>query len=223
MDKFKVIGPGALSRRKLLGLFGGGAALLGATAAARAQHIGAVASEAAALHDPEAPVVGNINGDVTIVEWFDYQCPYCRRLEPTLRQVVYNDGGIRLMLKDWPVLGPISAAAARMALACSYQGKYDQAHDALISGDARLTEPRIDELLADGGIDVDRARRDLAANAGAIEALLARNNEQAEGLGFEGTPSFIIGKFRVPGALTREDLKRVIADVRKAKGDVRNL
>lgn len=223
MDKFKVIGPGALSRRKLLGLFGGGAALLGATAAGRAQYIGARANEAAALHDPEAPVVGNINGDVTIVEWFDYQCPYCRRLEPTLRQVVHDDGGIRLMLKDWPVLGPVSAAAARMALACSYQGKYDQAHDALISGDSRLTEPRIDELLADGGIDVDRARRDLAANAGAIEALLARNNEQAEGLGFEGTPSFIIGKFRVPGALTREDLKRVIADVRKAKGDVRNL
>jgi protein-disulfide isomerase len=221
MDIVKLIDENALSRRKLLGLLGG--ALLGASAAARAQHIGAEASEAAVLHDPEAPVVGNINGDVSIAEWFDYQCPYCRRLEPALRQVIRDDGGVRLVLKDWPVLGPVSVAAARMALACNYQGKYDQAHDALINGDSRLTEPRIDELLAAGGIDVDRARRDLAGNERAIEALLARNNEQAEGLGFQGTPSFIIGNFRVPGALTGEDLKRVIADVRKAKGDVRNL
>ena len=81
----------------------------------------------------------------------------------------------------------------------------------------------IDELLAAGGIDVDRARRDLAANEKAIDALLARNNQQAEGLGFQGTPSFIIGQFRVPGALTTEDLERVIADVRKARGDVREL
>lgn len=221
MDKFKVIGPDALSRRKLLGLLGGGAALL-ATPAARAQRIGADASEAV-LHDPQAPVVGNVNGDVSIAEWFDYQCPYCRRLAPNLRQVVYGDGSLRLVLKDWPILGPVSVVAARMALACKYQGRYGQAHDALISGDLRLTEQRIDELLAAGGIDVDRARRDLAANEKAIDALLARNNQQAEGLGFQGTPSFIIGQFRVPGALTTEDLERVIADVRKARGDVREL
>jgi protein-disulfide isomerase len=207
----------------LLGLLGGGAALLAATPAARAQRLGAEPGEAAVLHDPAAPVVGNLEGDVSIAEWFDYQCPYCRRLEPTLRQVVHDDGRVRLVLKDWPVLGPVSLAAARMALACKYQGRYEEAHDALISGDLRLTEPRIDELLAAGGIDVDRARRDLAANEGAIEALLARNDEQAEGLGFQGTPSFIIGNFRVPGAPTREDLERVIADARKAEGDVQAL
>jgi protein-disulfide isomerase len=223
MDKSKLIQANVLSRRKLLGLLGGGAALLGATPVARAQRIGAEPGEAAVLHDPEAPVVGNINGDVSIAEWFDYQCPYCRRLEPKLRQVVSDDGKIRLVLKDWPVLGPVSVVAARMALACKYQGKYDQAHDALINGNSRLTEPRIDELLAASGIDVDRARRDLATHEGAIEALLGRNNEQAEGLGFQGTPSFIIGRFRVPGALTREDLERVIADARKAEGDVRSL
>ncbi|MGH6777928.1 MAG: DsbA family protein [Bradyrhizobium sp.] len=223
MDKFKSIDGDALSRRKLLGLLGGGAALLAATPAARGQRLGAEPGEAAVLHDPAAPVVGNLDGDVSIAEWFDYQCPYCRNLAPMLRQVVHDDGRVRLVLKDWPVLGPVSVAAARIALACKYQGKYDQAHEALISGNSRLTEPRIDELLASGGIDVDRAKRDLATNAGAIEALLARNNEQAEGLGFQGTPSFIIGRFRVPGALTREDLERVIADARKARGDVRDL
>ena len=80
-----------------------------------------------------------------------------------------------------------------------------------------MTEPRIDELLSGAGIDVDRAKRDLAANAKAIDAILARNNEQAEGLGFSGTPSFIVGKFRVPGVLTMEQFGQVIADARKAK------
>jgi protein-disulfide isomerase len=84
---------------------------------------------------------------------------------------------------------------------------------------SKLTESRIDELLSGAGIDVDRAKRDLAASAKAIDAILARNNEQAEGLGFNGTPSFIVGKFRVPGVLTMEQFGQVIADARKAKAD----
>jgi protein-disulfide isomerase len=84
---------------------------------------------------------------------------------------------------------------------------------------SKLTAPRIDELLSGAGIDLDRAKRDLAANAKAIDAILARNNEQAEGLGFNGTPSFIVGKFRVPGVLTMEQFGQVIADARKAKAD----
>jgi protein-disulfide isomerase len=104
-----------------------------------------------------------------------------------------------------------------MALACKYQDKYDKAHDALIGVNSKLTEPRIDELLAGAGIDVDRAKRDLATNAKAIDGILNRNNEQAEALGFRGTPSFIVGKFRVPGVLTMAQFEQVIADARKAK------
>jgi protein-disulfide isomerase len=104
-----------------------------------------------------------------------------------------------------------------MALACKFQDKYQQAHDAMIGVNSKLTEPRIDELLSGAGIDLDRAKRDLADNAKAIDAILARNNEQAEGLGFNGTPSFIVGKFRVPGVLTMEQFGQVIADARKAK------
>ena len=95
--------------------------------------------------------------------------------------------------------------------------KYAKAHDALIGVNSRLTEPRIDELLAGAGIDVDRAKRDLAANEKVINGILARNNEQAQGLGFNGTPSFIVGKFRVPGVLTMDEFAQVIADARKAK------
>jgi protein-disulfide isomerase len=207
----------ARSRRQMLALLGAGAATFAAPSVARAQRAGAEPNEAAVLRDPDVPVLGNPNGDIAVVEWFDYQCPYCRKLEPELRQVVQDDGKVRLVLKDWPILGPVSAVAARMALACKFQDKYQQAHDAMIGVNSKLTEPRIDELLSGAGIDLDRAKRDLADNAKAIDAILARNNEQAEGLGFNGTPSFIVGKFRVPGVLTMEQFGQVIADARKAK------
>ncbi len=168
------------------------------------------------LRDPDIPVVGNADGDITIVEYFDYQCPYCRKVEPELRQVVQDDGKVRLVLKDWPILGPVSVVAARMALASKYQDKFLPAHEALIGVNSRLTEPRIRELLAGAGIDVDRLTRDLATNAKAIDAILARNNDQATAFGFNGTPSFIVGKFRVPGVLTMAQFDQAIADARKA-------
>jgi protein-disulfide isomerase len=208
------------SRRETLGLLGAGAVMLGLEAAPRAalaqNSDETVLTEALVLRDPDIPVAGNPNGDITIVEYFDYQCPYCRKVEPELKQVVHDDGKVRLVQKDWPVLGPVSVVAARMALACRYQDKYLQAHDALIGVNSKLTEPRIRELLAGAGIDVDRATRDLDTNAKAIDAILARNNDQASAFGFNGTPSFIVGKFRVPGVLTMEQFGMAIADARKA-------
>ena len=172
--------------------------------------------EAQVLRDPDVPVTGNPQGDISIVEWFDYQCPYCRKLEPELRQVVQDDGKVRLVLKDWPILGPVSVVAARMALACKFQDKYFQAHDAMMGVSSRLTEPRVAELMAGAGIDVDRARRDLDTNAKTIDAILARNADQATAFSFKGTPAFIVGKFRVPGVLTMAQFEQVIADARKA-------
>src|ERR1700681_2413278 len=209
------------TRREALGALGVGAAMLGlglAPGAALAQSDDElVLTEALVLRDPDIPVAGNSAGDISIVEYFDYQCPYCRKIDPELRQVVQDDGKVRLVLKDWPILGPVSVVAARMALASKYQDKYSQAHDALIGVNSKLTEPRINELLAGAGIDVDRVKRDLAANAKAIDAILARNNDQATAFGFRGTPSFIVGKFRVPGVLTIAEFEQVIADARKAK------
>lgn len=207
-----------LTRRETLGLLGAGAVLLGVESApepALGQRDD-VLTEALVLRDPEIPVAGNAAGDITIVEYFDYQCPYCRKLEPELRQVVQDDGKVRLVLKDWPILGPVSVTAARMALASKYQDKFIQAHDALIGVNSKLTEPRIRELLAGAGVDVDRLDRDLAANATAIDAILARNNDQATAFDFKGTPAFIVGKFRVPGVLTKAQFVQVIADARKA-------
>jgi protein-disulfide isomerase len=208
------------TRREALGALGAGAAMLGlgfAPGAALAQGDDEkVLTEALVLRDPDIPIAGNAAGDISIVEYFDYQCPYCRKIDPELRQVVKDDGKVRLVLKDWPILGPVSVVAARMALASKYQDKYVAAHDALIGVNSKLTEPRIRELLAGAGIDLDRLDRDLAGNAKAIDAILARNNDQATAFGFKGTPSFIVGKFRVPGVLTMAQFDQVIADARKA-------
>ena len=220
----KSIGPARLyqarTRRETLGLLGAGAVMLGmeiAPGPARAQSDGDnVLTEALVLRDPDIPVAGNVDGDITIVEYFDYQCPYCRKVEPELRQVVQDDGKVRLVLKDWPILGPVSVTAARMTLASKFQDKYLEAHAALIGVNSKLTEPHIRELLAGAGIDVDRATRDLATNAKAIDAILVRNNDQATAFGFKGTPSFIVGKFRVPGVLTMAQFDQAIADARKA-------
>jgi protein-disulfide isomerase len=209
----------APTRREALRALGTGALLLGTALAPKSafgQGDDNVLTEALVLRDPEIPVAGNAKGDITIVEYFDYQCPYCRKVEPELQQVVQDDGKVRLVLKDWPVLGPVSVTASRMALASKYQDKFLQAHTALISVNSKLTEPRIRELLAAGGIDVDRLDRDLSANAKAIDAILARNNDQATAFGFRGTPSFIVGKFRVPGVLTMAQFDQAIADARKA-------
>jgi protein-disulfide isomerase len=207
----------APTRRQALGVLGAGAIMLGTDlGSALAQGDEKVLTEALVLRDPDIPVVGNPDGDVTIVEYFDYNCPYCRKVAPELRQVVQDDGKVRLVHKDWPILGEVSVIAARMALASKYQDKYVQAHDALIGVSSKLTAPRVRELLAGAGIDLDRADRDLAANAKAIDAIIARNGDQATAFGFKGTPSYIVGKFRVPGVLTMAQFDQAIADARKA-------
>ena len=202
------------TRRGALGLIGAGIALL-AAGGARAED-DKVLTEEQVLRDPEIPVIGNAKGDITIVEWFDYNCPYCRKLAPELRQVVQDDGKVRLVLKDWPILGPVSKVAARMALAAKYQDKFEAAHEAMISVNSRITEPRIAELLSGAGLDMDRLKKDLDANAKAIDAVLSRNDQQAQAFGSNGTPSFIVGKYRVPGVLSIDQFEQVIADARKA-------
>lgn len=200
------------------------AAMLAVTAVATVQMPQAKAQSAdqdplsteSILRDPGIPAMGNPKGDITIVEYFDYRCPYCKKVNPVLQKIVHDDGHIRLVFKDWPVFGDVSVYAARLGLAAKYQNKYAQAHEALISVKEKLSEANVQTTLAQAGIDVDRAQRDLAANRKEIDVLLARNHEQAVALEFQGTPAFIIGNFRVPGALDEANFKRAIADSRAA-------
>jgi protein-disulfide isomerase len=210
------IDPFLLNRRQSLTLFGGAAAAFGMSALPAHAVEEDVLTEALVLRDPDIPVAGNASGDISIVEYFDYQCPYCRKVDPELQQVVHDDGKVRLVWKDWPILGPMSVTASRMALASRYQDKFIPAHDALISINSKLTEAKIREALAGAGVDMDRLDRGLAGQASAIDATLARNNDQASAFEFRGTPSFIVGKFRVPGVLTMAQFGQAIADARKA-------
>src|ERR1700761_4347618 len=166
------------------------------------------------LRDPDIPSLGNPDGDLTVVEYFDYQCPYCKKMAPELAQLVREDGHIRLVLKDWPVFGAMSTAAAQIALAAKYQNKYAQAHDALIGANAKLTKESVAELLTKAGVDVDLAIKDLQAHQKTIDDLLARNEAQADAFGFEGTPGFIVGTFRVPGVVEMKVFKVIVADAR---------
>jgi protein-disulfide isomerase len=167
------------------------------------------------LRDPDIPSLGNPKGDISIVEYFDYQCPFCRKVAPELMKVVRDDGKVRFVLKDWPILGGVSVYAARLVLAAKYQDKYEAAHFALISSTVKLSDASVNDLLQKAGVDVERARTDMEANRSSLDALLARNDGQAKAFGFRGTPGFIIGTFRVPGILKASEFKQAIADARK--------
>lgn len=175
-----------------------------------------VLSTNAVLRDPQIPAAGNPDGDITIVEYFDYRCPYCKKVAPELLQVAKEDGKVRLIFKDWPIFGGISVDAAKLVLATKYQDKFAAAHEALIGAKSNLTASVIDETLSGAGIDVAKAKQDLEANKIAIEAVLARNDAQAKAFGFQGTPAFIVGRFRVPGVLDAAMFKAAIKDARAA-------
>lgn len=173
-------------------------------------------TEAEVLRDPDIPVAGNPKGDLTIVEFSDYQCPHCKTAHPELVKAAKQDGKVRLVFKSWPIFGEDSVYAAQMALAAREQKKYIEAHEALMAIKGKLTPERTQKALAEAGIDVARAQDYLNKNVKTIGAILKRNHDQAEAFGFQGTPAFIIGKFRVPYPLDLTTFKFAIADARKS-------
>jgi protein-disulfide isomerase len=180
-------------------------------------------SREAILHDPLIPAEGNSQGDITIVEYFDYRCLPCKAVNPVLQEIIREDGHIRLVFKDWPIFGGVSTYAARLGLAAKFQNKYSEAHAALMSMQGKLSTESMLRTLAKAGIDISRAQRDLAINHQEIDAILARNQEQATALGFEGTPALMIGDFRVPAVFNTADFKQYIADARTATKHKREL
>jgi protein-disulfide isomerase len=172
-------------------------------------------SSAAILNDPAAPVAGNPNGNITIVTFFDYNCPYCKKAEPSLERLVKEDGHIRLVYKDWPILTKPSVYGAQLALAAKYQGKYDAVHAALmaISG-TKIPEDQMLAAVRTSGVDMNQLDADLKTHGDEITTLLRRNLAQADSLGLQGTPAYIVGRYKVTSALTYEGFKRVVADAR---------
>ncbi len=173
-------------------------------------------TQADIFFDKAVPVLGNPKGDVTIAEYFDYQCSYCKSVHPIVNKVVKDDGNVRLVMKDWPVFGAASVFAAQSVLAAAKLGKYHQAQEALFKLSGPLTPDRVQQALEEIGISRDQLKTTVNAEAKSIAGILDRNWLQASGLNFQGTPSFVIGKTLYPGALRESDLKEAIAKARAA-------
>jgi protein-disulfide isomerase len=176
-------------------------------------------SEAAILNDPAAPVAGNPKGDLTVVTFFDYNCPFCKKAEPSLERLVKEDGHIRLVYKDWPILTKPSVYGAQLALAAKYQDKYDAVHGALMAiPGPKIPENQMLEAVRASGVDMNRLDGDLKTHADEISELLKRNLAQADSLGLQGTPAYLVGHFKVTSALTYDGFKRAVAEARAQAG-----
>ncbi len=164
-----------------------------------------------------APVRQSPRHDLTIVYFFDYQCPACRKYTPQVSSVFDQDRGLRIIYRDTPIFGPNSTVAARLAIASQFQGRHESFHRALMAERPPLIEPALRHAAAAAKIDWPRLLRDLAAHRAAIDRQIEQNENLSEVAGISGTPAFIIGETLANGALSRAALLAEIADARRAQ------
>jgi protein-disulfide isomerase len=165
-------------------------------------------------NDPDSFVAGNPNGDVTVVEFFDYRCGYCKQAHPTVSDVVKADGKIRLVLKEFPILGADSVFASRAAIAVlqSQRPKYKAFHDALLETKEPLNEASVLRIAKAQGIDTDKLAA--AMKNPDVEKVIRANHALAQNLSINGTPAFIIGDELVPGAIPARQMIELVARAR---------
>lgn len=166
------------------------------------------------FNDPNSPTSGNPQGDVTVVEFFDYNCPYCRCMTPVMIQAERDDPKLRVVYKEFPILGAGSLFAAKATLAAARQGKYVAFHRALYQVRGPVDENKVLETAKTVGLDVDRLKIDM--NDPKISALIEKNNELARALKIEGTPGFAIGDKLFSGATDLRSLQAAIASARRS-------
>lgn len=166
------------------------------------------------FNDPNAPVLGNPEGDVTVVEFFDYNCPYCRRAMAEVQGLLEADPGVRLVYREWPILGEGSDYAARAALAARQQGKYEAFHWALMGMSGKANETSVLRIAREVGLDTDQLQRDMEAPE--VTAHIAQSMALAQQLGFNGTPSFVVEDSLVPGFVEQSQLQDAIDRARDA-------
>ncbi len=179
----------------------------------------AKATQAVAQHrqqifdDPATPIGGTAQGNATVVEFFDYRCPYCKQVQLALESLLKQDPKLRVVYKEFPILGPVSLTAAQAALAAQRQGKYDAFHAAMMNARGQITDDTVYQVAGSVGLDVARLKHDMATPE--IAHQLKANLELADALDVHGTPAFIVGDRVVPGAVDLDALKTMIADSRK--------
>lgn len=165
----------------------------------------------------DAPARQLKGADVTVIYFFDYQCPACRRFHADVRSVFAADPKLRIIYRDTPIFGQRSLAAARAAIAAKYQRKHDAFHHALMTQPLPLDDKAIRAAAARAGVDWPRLQRDLATHGKAIDAQIAQNQNLSEAAGISGTPAFIVGDTLSDGALDAKTLRAEIADARRKR------
>jgi protein-disulfide isomerase len=173
----------------------------------------AIAHHQALLITPNDPVAGDPHGDVTIVEFFDTRCPYCRRLEPVMESFLAKDHKVRLVYKDLPILGPASVLGSKALLAAQKQDAYGKMRDAVMRLPSDTTLPQIESAARGLGLDWGRMSQDMQDPI--VQARIDANIKLAHDLGIQGTPALIIGNDVVPGAVDLPDLQKAVADARR--------
>jgi protein-disulfide isomerase len=171
-----------------------------------------IAHREALQNDRASPVLGNPNGDVTIVEFFDYACSYCKAVEPRLESALRSDPHVKLILKEFPILTPESLIAARASLASSRQHKYRQFHEALMAYRGPWEEEAIFSTARGVGLNIDRLRKDMAAPSIANEII--ENFNLARGLRIFQSPGFVVGDHILTGPSAQIDFPAVIGEAR---------
>ena len=165
-------------------------------------------------HDPNAPVFGNPEGDVTVVEFFDYNCPYCKRAMSEVQGLLDVDRDVRLVYREWPILSEGSVFAAKAALAAREQGKYEEFHWALMGMEQRAEEASVMRLAEEIGLDIEQLRTDMEAPK--VQEHIDESMRLTQALGFNGTPSFVIGDDMVPGFVEQEQLDALVDKTRES-------
>ncbi len=165
--------------------------------------------------DSNAPILGNPDGDVTVVEFFDYNCPYCKQAAPEVDALLQADKKVRLVLREWPILSEGSAFAARAALASRAQGKYAEFHEALMTMRGKLEAETVLRIAGGTGLDVEKLQSDMKSPE--VEEHIATSMRLAEALGFNGTPAFVIGDQLIPGFVEQNQLLEAVTAARSAE------
>ncbi|MGA3306820.1 MAG: DsbA family protein [Stellaceae bacterium] len=182
-----------------------------ATAERQAKAI--VEKRAELLSDPDSAVGGNPKGDVTLVEFFDYRCPYCKQMEPTIQALIKEDGKLRVVYKEFPILGPVSVFASRVAIASRKQGKYEAFRSQMIAAKGNIDQDTVLKTAAASGIDLDKLKTDMAAPD--VDKVIQRNFALAEALNIDGTPGLVVGNTVIEGAADLDEMRKRIAAARK--------
>ncbi len=161
------------------------------------------------LHDSLSPVSGNLKGDITLIEFYDYRCGFCKRAASAVTELQKVDPRVRVVYKDFPILGEPSVLAAKAALAAQAQGKHQAFHEALLASHADMTKEAILKIAVKVGLDAKRLEADMANPK--WQAVIDKNRVLAHELGISGTPGFIVGNELVAGWLDLNGLKELIA------------